>query len=75
MNEVCEIGHNLAKGIEKLGLTPTQTVDGRNLRLLGIQSKNRMEWGLSIIGSLHHTITFVSVYETFGEEACTFILN
>ena len=46
-----EIAENFARGVEKLNLCPEQKVDGRNFKILGIQSKNRIEWGYALIGS------------------------
>jgi len=44
-------------------------------RFLGIQAKNRKEWGISHIGNFHSGTTTIALYDTLGEEAAKYVIN
>lgn len=44
-------------------------------RFLGIQSKNRKEWGISHIGNFHSGTTTIALYDTLGIEAAKFVID
>ena len=59
-----------AAGCQELNLIPeVEGPDGKNFRFLGIQAKNRKEWGIAHIGNFHSGTTTIALYDTLGEEA------
>jgi len=44
-------------------------------RFLGIQAKNRKEWGISHIGNFHSGTTTIALYDTLGEEASKYVID
>lgn len=45
------------------------------MKLLGIFSKNRVEWGLTDMACLLFGITTIPLYDTLGDENITYVLN
>eukprot|EP00826_Nyctotherus_ovalis_P023874 TRINITY_DN1837_c0_g1_i5.p1 TRINITY_DN1837_c0_g1~~TRINITY_DN1837_c0_g1_i5.p1 ORF type:complete len:589 (+),score=129.94 TRINITY_DN1837_c0_g1_i5:614-2380(+) len=54
--------------MEKLGLPAEQEYNGKQLRTVGIYSKNREEWALTDFACWMISVTDVALYDTFGEE-------
>jgi long-chain acyl-CoA synthetase len=44
-------------------------------RFLGIQAKNRKEWGISHMGNFHSGTTTIALYDTLGVEAAKYVIN
>ena len=65
----------LAKGLEKLNLTPMRDFDGESYRFLGFYTKNREESFLCEIGGWFNSIANVMLYDTFGEKNISLIIN
>ena len=42
---------------------------------MGIQSKNRIEWGYSMVGCQYNSTTIATVYDTFGADASEYIVD
>ena len=42
---------------------------------LGIMSRNRVEWVVSMVAAHHYNFVIVPLYDTLGEEALTHIVN
>ena len=49
--------------------------NGAPMNFLGIWSKNRWEWTVSLIAAMHYGITIVGFYDAMGVEQVEFILN
>ena len=62
-------------GLAALDLTPEVEGEGRMWRFLGIQAKNRREWGISYMGNITNNGTAVALYDTLGIEASKFVIN
>jgi long-subunit acyl-CoA synthetase (AMP-forming) len=58
-----------------LDLIPEVEGDGKKFRFLGIQSKNRKEWGISHIGNFHSGTTTIALYDTLGVQAAKFVIH
>ena len=56
---------------EKLFSTP----EGEKMRLVGIFSKNRVEWGITDWACLLFNFTTIPLYDTLGDENITYVLN
>lgn len=65
---------NFAKGVELFKLCPVfhSKISG-DFKLLGIYSKNRIEWIISYLGSHANNATVVTIYDTLGEKAMEYI--
>lgn len=64
-----------ACGCKEKGLVPEVEAEGRNYRFLGIQAKNRAEWGLAHLANMHNNCTTVALYDTLGVEASIYVIN
>ena len=65
-----------AAGCQELNLIPeVEGPDGKNFRFLGIQAKNRKEWGIAHIGNFHSGTTTIALYDTLGEEASKYVID
>ena len=73
--EVDGLARDFAAGCMALDLVPEVEGEGRNWRFLGIQSKNRKEWGLSYLGNIRNNGTAVALYDTLGIEASKYVIN
>jgi long-chain acyl-CoA synthetase len=66
----------LGSGIERLGLAPVKSqYRNYNLKFIGIQGKNSVEWILSDIANICYGVTTMPLYDTLGEEAIDFMLH
>ena len=75
-NYVYENCKYFAKGIELLNLCPIfHSKNNGDFKLLGIYSKNRIEWIMAFLGSHANNATVVTIYDTLGENAVEYILN
>eukprot|EP01091_Cochliopodium_minus_P014737 TRINITY_DN5050_c0_g2_i1.p1 TRINITY_DN5050_c0_g2~~TRINITY_DN5050_c0_g2_i1.p1 ORF type:complete len:710 (+),score=226.12 TRINITY_DN5050_c0_g2_i1:1-2130(+) len=63
-SEVWDIVKFFGKGLIQIGLKPKDFV--------GIYSKNRREWLLSLYGTYSQTMVNVAIYDTFGPEVLRF---
>jgi long-chain acyl-CoA synthetase len=65
--------HHIGSGIiqEKMFNIP----EGETLKLLGIFSKNRVEWGLTDYACLLFGITTIPLYDTLGDENISYVFN
>jgi len=73
--ETDAIARDFAAGCMALNLVPEVEGDGKMWRFLGIQAKNRKEWGLSYLGNIMNNGTAVALYDTLGVEASKFVIN
>ena len=76
MEEADKLCINFAKGIIANNLCPM--IEGENgtpMNFLGIWSKNRWEWTVSLIAAMHYGITIVGFYDAMGVEQVEFILK
>jgi len=60
-----EQAHHVGSGIigEKLFNVP----EGEKMKLIGLFSKNRVEWGITDIACLLFNITTIPLYDTLGD--------
>ena len=56
---------------QKLYSTP----EGEKLKLVGIFSKNRIEWGITDWACLLYSCTTIPLYDTLGDENITYVLE
>ena len=65
-----------AKGLSYLNLCPDyhSEHDG-DFKFLGIYSRNKVEWYLSLLGAHAIGVTIVTIYDTLGEKAIEYILS
>lgn len=70
-----EYSTGLAKSIIHKNLCPKKEMDGRNLRILGIYSKNREEWAMTDIACILSNISTVAIYETLGDKSIEYVIN
>lgn len=59
----------------KLDLIPEVEGEGKTWRFIGLQSKNRREWGISHIGNFYNKCTSVALYDTLGDEATAYVIK
>ena len=68
-NEALLRAHNFGSGLVNLGLSPgTET-------LVGIYAQNCVEWVLAEQSLYHYSMVVVPLYDTYGPEACSYILE
>ena len=65
----------LARSLIHKELCPKSEMDGRNLRIMGIYSKNREEWAMTDIACIIANITTVALYETLGDKSIEFVVG
>lgn len=58
-----------------LNLIPEVEGEGGQWRFLGLQSKNRREWGLAHIANFHNKCTSVGLYDTLGNDAIKYVIK
>lgn len=56
---------------EKLYSTP----ENEKLRMVGLFSKNRVEWSLTDVACLLFNITTIPIYDTLGDENITYVFK
>ena len=59
--QVSVAAREFAAGCQALNLIPEVEGAGKTFRFLGIQAKNRKEWGISHIGNFHSGTTTISL--------------
>lgn len=72
--QVDDLARDFAAGAMALDLAPEVEGEGRQWRFLGIQSKNRKEWGLAHIANMRNNTTSIALYDTLGEEASKYVI-
>lgn len=75
MKQVNDLATSLSKGCVKLNLSPEITIENKKWKLIGIQSKNREEWAITLIASILNSVVTVSIYDTLGPGAVNYILK
>ena len=73
--DATDFAEHLSYGLVHHNLVPTVNAEGTEWKFIGIQAKNRKEWNLSLLASMHQNITAVSLYDTLGVDATMYILN
>lgn len=73
--QVDEYSNGLAKAIIHKELAPRTHIDGRDLRILGLYSKNREEWALCDFACVLTNIVSVPLYDTLGDSSVEFIVE
>ncbi|CAG0891050.1 unnamed protein product, partial [Darwinula stevensoni] len=68
-NEALLRAHNFGSGLVSLGLSP-----GTETRV-GIFAQNCVEWVLAEQSLYHYSMVVVPLYDTYGPEACSYILE
>jgi len=53
VREVASMAEDLSLGIKALDLCPKFEADGKEWRMMGIQSKNRYEWFVTHLAGMH----------------------
>lgn len=66
VKEVRETAMKFGAGLMAMNLIPEVEGEGRMWRMLGIQSKNRLEWNLCHIGNYMSGGTTIALYDTLG---------
>ena len=67
---------DFAKGLLHLKLCPDyHSENDGDFKFLGIYSRNKLEWYLSLLGAHAIGVTIVTIYDTLGEKAIEFILS
>ena len=65
-----------ARGLLHLNLCPEyKSENDGTFKFLGIYSRNKVEWFLSLLGAHAIGVTIVTIYDTLGEKAIEFILS
>lgn len=70
-----DIAANMSYGMHRLGLIPEIHAEGKIYRFMGIQCKNRAEYGLTFVANMHQSATTVALYDTLGVASIRFIIN
>lgn len=67
--QIADTARDFAAGMQKLNLVPDIDVasEGKAMRFIGIQAKNRKEWCLVHLANMHLDVTTVALYDTLGE--------
>jgi len=66
---------NVARALRKLNLCPQVETEGSMWRFLGIWSKNRSEWLMTLLAAMHMSTTTVGFFDAMSDSAVEFILN
>lgn len=66
---------NLAKGIVGLGLPSPVSDQGRDLKTIGIFSKNTRNWSITDLACACANVTSVTLYDTLGAESTEYIID
>ena len=73
--EVDVLARDFAAGCNALDLNPEVEAEGRKWRFLGIQSKNRKEWGITHLSNMYMKSTTIALYDTLGADALKYVVN
>ena len=74
--EANELLTNFSLGLNVMNFCPVINFENEGqFRFLGIYSRNKKEWLLSLLGANKDSITIVTIYETLGDLAVEFILE
>jgi long-chain acyl-CoA synthetase len=74
--EANELLTNFSLGLNVMNFCPVLNFENEGqFRFLGIYSRNKKEWLLSLLGANKDSITIVTIYETLGDLAVEFILE
>lgn len=66
---------NLARGITGLGLPSPVSDQGRDLKTIGIFSKNTRNWSITDLACALGNITSVTLYDTLGADSTEYIVD
>jgi len=58
-----------------LELCPDIEGEGKQWKFLGIWAKNRKEWTVSLLATMHYNITAVGFFDAMSSEQVEFIFN
>ena len=75
IQETSQAARNFAAGVRKLDLAPEVEGEGQLWRFIGIQSKNRKEWGIAHLANMFIKTTTVALYDTLGADALKYVIN
>eukprot|EP00345_Euplotes_harpa_P010687 CAMPEP_0168355008 /NCGR_PEP_ID=MMETSP0213-20121227/24265_1 /TAXON_ID=151035 /ORGANISM="Euplotes harpa, Strain FSP1.4" /LENGTH=593 /DNA_ID=CAMNT_0008367077 /DNA_START=129 /DNA_END=1907 /DNA_ORIENTATION=+ len=70
-----EFSTGVANFVINKDLCPKKEMDGRNIRVLGLFSKNREEWALTDIACVLANIVSVPIYDTLGVNGISHIID
>lgn len=73
--EVYTTAKNFGAGLIAKNLIPEVEGEGKMWKMLGIQSKNRVEWNLCHIGNYMAGGTTIALYDTLGQDAARYVCN
>ncbi len=74
--ECNELLTNFSLGLNVMNFCPVINIEKEGpFRFLGIYSRNKKEWLLSLLGACKDSITVVTIYDTLGDQAVEFILE
>ena len=65
----------MAAGYQALDFMPTQHMDGRDFKFMGVYAKNREEWAMSDLATIRQNGTTVAFYDTLGPAAVEFVIK
>jgi len=75
IQETNKAARNFAAGVRKLDLAPEVEGEGTKWRFIGIQSKNRKEWGIAHLANMFIKTTTIALYDTLGPDALKYVIN
>lgn len=75
VQEVVNTAKKFGAGLDAMGLTPEVEGEGKQWKMLGIQSKNRVEWNLCHMGNYLSGGTTIALYDTLGQDAARFVCH
>ena len=75
VKEVNDMAQNFGAGLMAMDLIPEVEGEGKMYRMLGIQSKNRLEWNICHMGNYFSGGTTIALYDTLGKDASKFVCN
>ena len=73
--QVDELARNFAAGSRALDLNPEVDAEGKKWRFLGVQSKNRKEWGIAHLANMYMKSTTIALYDTLGADALKYVID
>ena len=75
-DDVFKLCSEFARGLSYLNLCPDfHSENDGDFKFLGIYSRNKVEWYLSLLGAHAIGVTIVTIYDTLGEIAIEYILS
>lgn len=75
MKDVDRMAESYAKALLALDFCPLVDADGRQLRFLGLYSRNMAEWVISDVACIMGGVTTVCLYDTLGADTTEYIVN